>query len=121
MHYAYIIYSPEHEEYSTGSTSDVAKRLAEHNRNIMRSTKNKGRWELIYKEKFNTKTAALKRERQIKSYKGNRLFKKLIHASPSSSLVQDTRFSFLRLRFKSGWGRHPPSHIPLHIYIKPKP
>ncbi len=35
-------------------------------------------WELIYIEKFNNKIEAVKREKQIKSYKGGEAFKRLI-------------------------------------------
>lgn len=87
MYYVYIIYSPRCKEYYTGSTENILKRLAEHNRNIMRSTKHKGPWQVVYKEEFDIKTSALKREKQIKSYKGGVAFKKLITASPSSSLA----------------------------------
>ncbi|MFA4981968.1 MAG: GIY-YIG nuclease family protein [Candidatus Omnitrophota bacterium] len=84
MYYIYIIYSPKCQKYYIGSTGNVTKRLAGHNQNKTCSTKNRGPWELVHKEDFDIKTAALKREKQIKSYKGGRLFKKLMVSSPSS-------------------------------------
>ena len=87
MYYVYIIKSSKTDSYYIGSTKNVAERLKKHNRNQTRSTKHKGPWQLIYKETFDIKTSALKREKQIKGYKGGRSFKKLISASPSSSLA----------------------------------
>ena len=82
MYYVYIIYSPSCGRYYTGCTENIAKRVSEHNRNIMRSTKDKGPWRLIYKEVFDIKTDALKREKAIKRYKGGTAFKRLISSVP---------------------------------------
>ena len=87
MQYVYILKSTLTGKFYIGSCSDIDKRLKAHNSNKVKSTKRKGPWQLICKETFNVKTSALKRENQIKSYKGGRLFKKLISASPSSSLA----------------------------------
>ena len=87
MHYVYVIKSSQFGSYYIGSTGNLFKRLEEHNKNRSKFTKNKGPWQLVYKEKVNTKASALKREKQIKSYKGGNCFKKLISASPSSSLA----------------------------------
>ena len=69
----------------------MEKRIKQHNCNQTRSTRNKGPFKLIYKEPLETKTEAIKRERQIKKLKGNRQFKKLVeqhnNMAPSSSLA----------------------------------
>ena len=93
MFFVYVIKSSRTGRYYTGSCSNIEKRLRDHNSSRVISTKNKGPYRLIHKEEFLHKQEALKREKQIKSYKGGRTFKKLI-SSPSSSLVQDIRFSF---------------------------
>jgi len=58
------------------------KRLNEHNdvNNLTHVyTKRYGsNWKLIYKEEISTRTEALKREKQLKSYQGRQYIKKLI-------------------------------------------
>ena len=87
MFYTYIIESEKTGRHYIGACGNIGERLRDHNTNQVKSTKNKGPYKLIYKEEFGTKRDALKREKQIKSYKGGRFFKKLIASSPSSSLV----------------------------------
>ncbi len=79
--YVYIIYSRKSCRYYTGSTSDIKRRLVEHNAGKTRSTKSFRPWVLIYQEKFDTKTEARKREIQIKKYKGGEAFKSLLRKS----------------------------------------
>jgi len=45
---------------------------------LAKSTKNFRPWEIVYKEFFDTKQEAYRRELQIKSYKGGQAFKKLL-------------------------------------------
>lgn len=61
-----------------GSTNDLVRRLSEHNRGHTRSTRQKGIWQVIYKEEYEGSLEARRREKQIKSYKGGNGFKKLI-------------------------------------------
>ena len=58
-------------------TSNINRRIREHNSGINKSTKNKGPWFLVYKEEFLTKKEAWQREKQIKSYKSGQAFKNL--------------------------------------------
>ena len=74
----YIIYSEKTGKYYVGVTSNLAQRLRQHNSGANRSTKNKGPWAVIYTEQFLNTTDAWKREKQIKSYKGGKAFKKLL-------------------------------------------
>ena len=74
----YILKSLSKNKYYIGSTEDLTNRLNYHNSGKVRSTKAFRPWEIIYFEKRNTKSEALKREKQIKSYKGGNAFKKLI-------------------------------------------
>jgi len=64
--------------YYISSTSHVDKRLKFHNAGLQRATKNRTPFKLVYKEELPDKTEALKREKQIKSFKGEKAFKKLI-------------------------------------------
>jgi putative endonuclease len=77
-YYVYILQSLKDNKYYIGSTSDVDKRLKFHNTGLQRSTRNRKPFKLVYKEQLPNKTDALKREKQIKSFKGGKAFKKLI-------------------------------------------
>ena len=79
MYYTYILKSIKYGKYYIGCTSDWGKRLEYHNKGSNKSTKRYRPYKLVYLEKYNTKSEALKRERQIKSYKGGEAFKKLIN------------------------------------------
>ncbi|MBL7158193.1 MAG: GIY-YIG nuclease family protein [Candidatus Omnitrophica bacterium] len=69
-----------------GNTKDIERRIRQHNGNHTRSTRNKGPYFIVYKEEFSTKHEAATREKEIKSYKGNRVFKRLVNnMAPSSS------------------------------------
>ena len=77
MFYVYIIENSDG-KYYIGHTEDIADRLKRHNSDRVRSTKNKGPWEIVYNESYNNRNEAYKREQQIKKYKGGEAFKKLI-------------------------------------------
>jgi len=66
--YVYIIYSPKYDKYYKGFTLNPQKRLEEHNDGLSRYTSNFRPWKLVFLEKFNDKTKALKRERGLKKY-----------------------------------------------------
>ena len=78
MYYVYILENSAGKHY-IGSCEDTAIRLKRHNQNSVRATKHKGPFRLIYQEEFGTRTEARKREKQIKRYKGNSNFKRLLH------------------------------------------
>ncbi len=63
-----------------GHTSNLRNRLKRHNgilKNNPKSftNKNKGIWNLIYKEEFKTRQEAINREKQLKSYQGRKYIK----------------------------------------------
>jgi putative endonuclease len=64
--YVYIIYSSKADKYYTGYTGNIETRLAKHNSGATRSTWMGKPWELVYSEKFENKTDAIKREITIK-------------------------------------------------------
>jgi putative endonuclease len=77
-YFVYILKSFKDGRYYIGSTSDVEKRLVKHNSGGNISTKNRRPLVVVYREKFSDKILALKREKEIKSYKGGLLFKRLL-------------------------------------------
>jgi putative endonuclease len=78
MHYVYVLKSLKDGRYYIGSTKDLEARITYHNDGKQRSTQYRIPFVLIYSEKFENGSDALKREKQIKSYKGGNAFKKLI-------------------------------------------
>src|SRR4029077_1010270 len=71
-HYVYILQSEKDKRYYIGETADVNKRLEFHNKGFQRSTRNRVPFRLILSEEYATRTEALKREKQIKKWKGGR-------------------------------------------------
>jgi putative endonuclease len=78
MYFVYILKSLKDHKYYIGSSSDVKKRLDFHNSRLQRSTRNRVPFVLVVYEEFHDKNQALKREKQIKAFKGGAAFKKLI-------------------------------------------
>ncbi|MFA6160442.1 MAG: GIY-YIG nuclease family protein [Parcubacteria group bacterium] len=66
-----------------GQTADLKVRLERHNRLLKNkktsfTSKNKGVWELVYKENFNSREEAIKREKELKSFRGREFIRKSI-------------------------------------------
>ena len=78
MYFVYIIQSINSKKFYIGYTSDLEKRLQNHNSGANRSTSRNKPWKIIYFEKFDDKKSAWQREQKIKKYKGGDAFKKLI-------------------------------------------
>ncbi len=71
MYIVYILYSKEFDKTYVGFTQDIEKRLRAHNARGSRLwTKRYQPWLCVYKETYETKDEALKRERFYKSGKG---------------------------------------------------
>ena len=80
-HYVYILQSLKDHRYYIGETADVEARVKFHNAGLQRSTKRRIPFTLILTETFSDRSGALKREKEIKSWKGGLKFKKLIEGS----------------------------------------
>ena len=70
MFTVYILFSPSSGKHYYGYTSDINKRLVEHNSGLSNFTSKYIPWELIYSESFSTRSEAMKREKFFKSYNG---------------------------------------------------
>ncbi len=68
--YVYILKSEKSGKSCIGHTSDLVKRLVEHNNGKSISTRFGRPWELIYEEEFQTRSEATMRERYFKSVSG---------------------------------------------------
>ena len=77
-YYVYIIQSEKDGRCYTGYAADLHLRLQRHNEGWSRSTKGYSPWKLVYSEAFESKSKALARERQLKSWKSRRAIEDLI-------------------------------------------
>ena len=76
--YVYIIYSPLLDKYYIGYTTDLIKRLSEHNSGISTFTSKASDWVLKYHELFPKRELAMKREKEIKDKKSRKYIEWLI-------------------------------------------
>jgi putative endonuclease len=82
-HVVYALYNKQHHKIYIGQTADLDERLRLHNQKVFGNSytaRFDGDWQIIYAEKVETKTEALKREKQLKSYRGREFVKKHIPA-----------------------------------------
>jgi putative endonuclease len=82
-YFTYILQSKKDNRYYIGSTSDIDRRLKEHNSGKTKSLRYRRPLILVYFEEYESRGLAENREKQIKSYKGGRAFKHLILGSSS--------------------------------------
>lgn len=77
MYVVYAIYNRLVDKVYIGQTSDIDKRIKEHNLHTFAgfTSRFEGKWELIFKESIATRSEALKREKQLKSYRGREFIK----------------------------------------------
>ncbi len=76
--FVYILRNLASGRHYIGSTTDLKRRWADHQRGNTPSTRKHGPWHLVYFEECNDLSAARKREREIKGYKGGMQFKALM-------------------------------------------
>ncbi len=76
--YCYILFSDKLNKYYVGSTTDIARRLEEHNRGKEKFTKTGCPWIIVYSEIFAELSDARKRETYIKKQKSRKYIDKLI-------------------------------------------
>jgi putative endonuclease len=70
MDFIYILHSSKTEKYYVGSTDDLERRLKHHNSGATPSTRSEApNWKIMYSEILPDRTAALKRELEIKRKK----------------------------------------------------
>jgi len=70
MYFVYVIKSLSQKRFYIGITTDVTRRVKEHNKGSAKSTKPFGPWRVVYKEEYNSRSEALKREYFLKHSKG---------------------------------------------------
>jgi putative endonuclease len=79
FYYVYVLRSKKTNQWYTGYTEDLRKRLKEHNDGKSKYTKKRGPYELIYYESYKNKDDARSRELQIKSGTGKAYLRKRLN------------------------------------------
>jgi putative endonuclease len=64
MYFVYILRSEKNNRHYIGCTSNLLRRLAEHNNEKIKSTKGFIPWIIIYTEEYKTKSEAFRREKK---------------------------------------------------------
>jgi putative endonuclease len=65
----YILHCPETDKLYIGYTSNIQRRLAEHNSGRSQYTRSQGKWKLLFCKKMNNKSEAISLERKLKRWK----------------------------------------------------
>ena len=76
----YILYSSKLDKYYVGSTTDMPRRLEEHNRGKEKFTSTGCPWILVYMEIFTDLLDARRRELHIKKQKSRKYIETLIRS-----------------------------------------
>ena len=79
MFFVYILKSRKTKSYYTGYTENIGKRCSEQNCGFSQYTRGKCPWDLVYLEAFKERKMAIRREREIKSFKGGNSFKRIVN------------------------------------------
>jgi len=75
MAYVYILKSAKFPKTYVGSTTDIQRRISEHNSGKHFFTKRYLPWVVVYSEEFSELSTARKREKYLKSVAGRRFIK----------------------------------------------
>ena len=78
MFYTYILETADN-SYYIGSTANLKDRLKRHQNGQIRYTKSRLPVILVYKEPYNTRAEAVRREKQLKSWKDRAMLESLIN------------------------------------------
>jgi putative endonuclease len=72
MWYFYILQSEKDSKLYFGSTNDLRRRLTEHNSGLVKSTKPRTPFKVVYYEAYLDEKSARNRESKVKSSRGSR-------------------------------------------------
>lgn len=80
MYFVYVIYNRLVNKIYIGQTKNIEERIRIHNEKIIcgYTSKFKCKWEVIYLEKTKNRQEALRREKQLKSFRGREFIKNFI-------------------------------------------
>jgi putative endonuclease len=72
--FVYILRSTGHDKHYIGQTQNLDIRFKFHNSSQARWTKRFQPWDLVHTEEFNTRSEAMKREKELKKHKSIKQF-----------------------------------------------
>ena len=75
MYYVYVLRSKKDDNFYIGYTSDLDRRIDEHNQGVSKSTAHRRPLELVYYEACRSSKDAMHREKYLKSTYGHRYLK----------------------------------------------
>ena len=77
MFTVYALYNSSAAKVYIGQTENLARRVMEHNSHTFKgyTSRFQGEWKLIYSESVATRSEALEREKQLKSFRGREYIK----------------------------------------------
>lgn len=78
FYYVYLLQSEMDGRYYIGYTSNLKRRLIEHNKGLNFSTKSAKPWKIIFFEGYLDEKDAKRREKYLKTSQGARLLKRMI-------------------------------------------
>ena len=77
-YFVYILKSEKDQKRYIGSTNNLRRRFAEHNRGTVKSTKFRRPMKLVYDEQFQTQKEAEDREKYFKTGRGRQYIKEVL-------------------------------------------
>ena len=86
QYFVYILKSDKSDVFYKGYTTDLSRRLFEHNNGLSRYTSDKGPWKLIYFKEFETKKEALIEELRLKKLNRRSIEKIILEFNHDNSL-----------------------------------
>ena len=78
MFFLYILQSLKDFSFYVGQCDDLDKRMSKHSEGMSKYTASKRPLRLVYFELFESRSAAIKREKQVKGMKSRRYIERLI-------------------------------------------
>ena len=81
MYTVYALYNVKHDKIYIDQTKNIDNRKILHNEKIFKrsyTARFDGKWDAIYKEEHPNRKNALRREKQLKSFRGRQFIKKFI-------------------------------------------
>jgi len=83
-YFTYILQSDKDDSFYIGSTSDIERRLTEHNFGNNPYTSKKKPWKVIYYEQFDSRSEAIKREKFLKKQRNKEFYIRLINGKQNA-------------------------------------
>lgn len=79
MYYVYVLRSLKDGNLYIGQTGNLEKRFSEHNSGLCKSTKSRKPFKLVYCEEYQTRSEAMRREKELKSSKERARIKEFLN------------------------------------------